>query len=256
LKEVVSYMDKQQASKRKVTKALTYPAIVLGMAVAVAFLMTMVVLPQMTLMFSSLNMELPLPTRILLGLTAFISSHQTEILASIGALVVAGVGMTLRPSGRAALQKGMLMAPLFGRVVLMTELARFSRTTSMLLHAGVSMTDVMEMAAKSAGNVVVSSAIRKVGSELMRGRPLAGAMAMQKVFTPALVQMVAVGEETGRLENTLATIAQAYETEADERTATLISFIEPAMTIFIALVVGFIALAVVMPMYSIIGSMG
>lgn len=256
LREIVSYMDKQQASNKKVTKALTYPAIVLGMAVAVTILMTTVVLPKMTLMFTSLNVELPLPTRMLLSLTAFVNSHQVELLASIAVLVVGFAVLALRPKGRALIQKGMLAAPLFGRVVQMTELARFSRTTSMLLHAGISMTDVMEMAARSAGNVVVKTAIRQIGDDLVRGRPLAGAMAAQSVFTPPLVQMVAVGEETGKLESTLSTIAQAYETEADERTAALIGFIEPAMTVIIALVVGFIALSVVMPMYSIIGSLG
>jgi len=256
LREIVSYMDKQQASHKKVTKALTYPAIVLGMAIAVAILMTTVVLPKMTLMFTSLNVELPLPTRMLLGLTAFVNSHQVELVSSMVVLIVVFAVLTLRPGGRALIQKGMLAAPLFGRVVQMTELARFSRTASMLLHAGISLTDVMEMAARSAGNVVVKRAIRQVGDQLVRGRPLAGAMAAQMVFTPPLVQMVAVGEETGKLENTLATIAQAYETEADERTATLIGFIEPAMTVIIALVVGFIALSVVMPMYSLIGSLG
>jgi len=256
LREIVSYMDKQQASHKKVTKALTYPGIVLGMAIAVAILMTTVVLPKMTLMFTSLNVELPLPTRMLLSLTAFVQSHQVELIASVVFLIVVFALLALRPGGRALIQKGMLAAPLFGRVVQMTELARFSRTASMLLHAGISLTDVMEMAAKSAGNVVVRTAIRQIGDELVRGRPLAGAMAAQMVFTPPLVQMVAVGEETGKLENTLATIAQAYETEADERTATLIGFIEPAMTVIIALVVGFIALSVVMPMYSLIGSLG
>jgi type IV pilus assembly protein PilC len=138
----------------------------------------------------------------------------------------------------------------------MIELARFSRTTAMLLHAGINLTDVMDMACNSTRNIVVGQAIKTVRSDLIRGRTLAVAMGTHKVFTAALVQMVAVGEETGRLESTLATIAQAYETEADEKTTALISFIEPAMTLVIALVVGFIALSVVMPMYTIIGTMG
>lgn len=256
LREIVAYMDKQQASRKKVTKALTYPAIVLVMAVAVAALMTMVVLPQMTLMFTSLKVELPLPTRMLLGLTAFVTAHRTELIVSFALLVLVFAGLMVRPAGRALIQRALLAAPMFGRVVQMTELGRFSRTISMLLHAGVSMTDAMEMAAKSTGNIVVKTAVRRVGDELMRGRTLAGAMATQSIFTPALVQMVAIGEETGRLENTLSTIAQAYETEADERTSALISLIEPVMTLIIAVIVGFIALSVVMPMYSVMGSLG
>jgi type IV pilus assembly protein PilC len=255
LREICSYLEKQQVSAKKTTRALTYPIIVLLLAIGVAVLMTTVVLPQMTIMFTAMRVELPLPTRILLGISAFVTDYKVHILAGILLAAICIIGLAVRPSGRRFIQTIMLRAPLIGRVTSLMELSRFARTVSMLLHAGLNLPEIIDLAMRGTKNSVVRDSLRGVKTFLLQGRALAIAMTGSTLFPNAFIQMVAVGEETGKLETTLATVAQAYEQEADDRTTVLIGFIEPAMTLFIALVVGFIALSVITPMYSIIGEL-
>jgi type IV pilus assembly protein PilC len=234
---------------------MTYPVIVLVMAVGVIALLTTFVLPQMMGMFTAMKVELPLPTQLLLNFTNFTMKNQLQILVVLVILVLGGAIFVMNPRGRRQLNRLSLRLPIMGRINVLSELSRFSRVTSLLLHAGLSITETIDLAAKASRNVIVREILQKVRTDLMEGRGLGVAIGRHRLFLPALVQMVSVGEETGRLEVTLATVASAYEVEADERTTAMIGMIEPAMTLFIAVVVGFIALSVVMPMYSLMGSL-
>lgn len=255
LREVVAHLEKQQLALKKIKRSMTYPVIVLVMAVGVIALLTTFVLPQMMGMFTAMKVELPLPTQLLLNFTNFTMKNQLQILVVLVILVLGGAIFVMNPRGRRQLNRLSLRLPIMGRINVLSELSRFSRVTSLLLHAGLSITETIDLAAKASRNVIVREILQKVRTDLMEGRGLGVAIGRHRLFLPALVQMVSVGEETGRLEVTLATVASAYEVEADERTTAMIGMIEPAMTLFIAVVVGFIALSVVMPMYSLMGSL-
>jgi type IV pilus assembly protein PilC len=254
LREVVAHLEKQQVALKKIKRSMTYPVIVLVMAVGVIALLTAFVLPQMMGMFTAMKVELPLPTQLLLNFTSFVMQNKLQILVATIILVLGGAIFALNPSGRRQLNRLSLRLPVMGRINVLSELSRFSRVTAMLLHAGLSITETIDLAAKASRNIIVREIMQKVRLDLMQGRGLGVSLGRHRLFLPALVQMVSVGEETGRLEVTLSTVAAAYEVEADERTTAMIGMIEPAMTLFIAIVVGFIALSVVMPMYTLIGS--
>lgn len=255
LREVVGHLEKQQLAMKKIQRSMTYPVIVLVMAVGVIALLTTFVLPQMMGLFTSMKVELPLPTQLLLNFTNFVMNNKMQLLVAIIMLVLVGAVLAVSSRGRRQLNKLTLRLPVMGRINVLSELSRFSRISSLLLHAGLSITETIDLAAKASRNVIVRETLQKVRSDLMQGRGLGTSMGRHRLFLPALVQMVSVGEETGRLETTLSTVANAYDIEADERTTAMIGLIEPAMTLFIALIVGFIALSVVMPMYSLMGSL-
>ncbi|PJB49606.1 MAG: type II secretion system F family protein, partial [Chloroflexi bacterium CG_4_9_14_3_um_filter_45_9] len=138
----------------------------------------------------------------------------------------------------------------------LNELSRCCRTISLLFHAGLPLPEIMTLAISGSSNKVVSRALTEVREEMLKGQGLARPMSRNPVFLPLMVQMAAVGEGTGNLDNTLDTVAQSYEMEADDRTAALTAMITPAMTIFMGGLVGFIALALISTMYSILGSAG
>ena len=149
-----------------------------------------------------------------------------------------------------------LKLPLAGRIVLLNELTRCCRSMSILLRSGLPLTEIMTMTAEGSNNRVVREAITTVQQDMLKGEGLSRPMSQNQLFLPMMVQMVRVGEETGNLDVTLLTTAQAYEAEADEKTQALVGFIQPAMTLGIGLVVAFIAIALLSAMYAVFGQIG
>jgi type IV pilus assembly protein PilC len=254
LRQLAVYMDKEDSLVKKVQSAMVYPAVILGMAVGVVVLMVTVALPAMMGLFVELKVELPLPTRILLAITAFVRDYGAMLLVGIVVAVAVLVLYVRTPDGRYRLHYAMLKMPVVGTVNLKGALARLSRTMSILLRAGLPLVEVMDLMLRTTENVVISGALARVRAELMAGRGLSAPLAGQRIFPKLLVQMVRVGEETGTLDGNLETLADFYEEEADRAIATMTALIEPAMIIFVGFIVGFIAVSVVMPMYSIMGS--
>ena len=147
----------------------------------------------------------------------------------------------------------MLKAPVIGNAKLKGEMARFSRTLALMSHAGLPLPETIAAARQTSSNMVIKESLAKVRTGLIQGEGLSGPMSRDKTFPNLLVQMVMVGEESGKLESTLDTVARSYETEADEAISGMVSMIEPVMTIVLGIAVAFIALSVIMPMYSITG---
>ena len=254
LRQAASYIEKQTVAKKKVKRAMTYPLIVLAVALLVMGVMVIFVLPSMITMFSSMDTELPLVTKLLIFVLNFVESYKLYLLAGAGLVVFAGVASFKQPSVRYQIDRWLLTVPILGPVNLMNEMARFSQTIALLIHAGLPLPDIIDMTRQITSNRVFQEALGKVQRDLVQGEGLSGPMTKHKLFPPLLVQMVMVGEESGNLESTLGVVANSYETEADDRLSGLIALIEPAMTIGLALMVAFIALAVITPMYSIMGS--
>jgi type IV pilus assembly protein PilC len=161
-----------------------------------------------------------------------------------------------QPAGARLLDRMRLSAPFIGPPTLLTELGRFTRTMSVLISAGLKLQDTMELLPHATTNKVFQDALNQVNEKLLLGEGLAEPMAQISLFPPLLVQMVAVGEESNTLDFTMGVVADFYETAAEEKTTALVGLLGPLTTVGIALLVGFIALAVIMPMYTLTGAFG
>lgn len=254
LRQAADHMEKDAIMKKKIKKALTYPAIVLTVGVLVISILMIFVLPEMIKMFTSMGTDLPVTTRMLIRFNDFIGVYKLQLITGLATIIFGAILYLKRPSGRYQLDRFLLKAPVLGKVNLMNEMARFSRTLSILVSAGLSLPEILAMAQRTSSNLLVKDALGNVRTGMLQGEGLSGPMSRNKVFPSLLVQMVMVGEESGRLESTLDTVAKSYEAEADERINGMISMIEPVMTMILALFTGFIALSVIAPMYSMSGS--
>jgi len=256
LKRMADYLERQTMMAQKIGKALVYPAIVIGVGVVVTIILITVVMPNLLDMFITMNVELPLPTRILIGLTEFVTGNLLYLVI-VGAILVATImWMIKQPTGRRILDRIRLNIPLIGTTTLMSELGRFSRTVSVLISAGMNLQEIMEMAPYSTNNSVFRSALNELRDKLYLGEGLAAPMSRIDLFPPLLIQMVAVGEESNTLDFTLGVVADFCESTADEKAATIVNLIGPLATVSIALLVGFIAISVLMPMYTLTGAFG
>ena len=256
LNQMADYLERQGEITKKIGKALTYPIMVLGVGLVVIVVLMTVVMPQLLGMFTSMNVELPLPTRILMGITNILNTYQLYLLIGVSVLVVLVLWLVKQPAGRRLLDRVQLTAPLIGPPTLLGELARFSRTMSVLITTGLNLQEIMEVVPQSSNNRVIRDALNQVREGLVLGEGLSEPMSRIDIFPPLLVQMVAVGEESNTLDFTLGVVADFYETTAEEKTSAMVAMIAPISTIAIALLVGFIAISILMPMYSIVGAIG
>ena len=256
LNTMADFIEKQSVTMQKVKKALAYPMMVGGVGVVVVILLITVVMPQLLGMFTAMDVELPLPTRILIGLTEFIANYTLYIVISVAVLVVSALTLVKQPAGRRLLDRLRLTMPVFGPPALMSELGRFARTMSVLVHAGLSLQETVMLLPRATSNRVFRDAVNQVNDRLLLGEGLSAPMSQIDIFPSLLVQMVAVGEESNTLDYTMGVVADFYETTAEEKTAAMVGMIGPVSTIGIALLVGFIALSVIMPMYTLTGSFG
>ncbi|MBI4185983.1 MAG: type II secretion system F family protein [Chloroflexi bacterium] len=256
LKQMADFLERQSSTSQGLRKALTYPIIVLGVGSLVVVLLVTMVMPKLLGMFTALNVGLPLPTRILIGLTKFLEGNQLPLLiaaSSVGAVVL---WMTKQPRGRRLLDRLRLTAPIIGPPVLMSEMGRFARSVSVLVASGVQLQEIMELLPQSTNNVVFRDALKRINEGFLLGEGLSEPMSRTNLFPPLMVQMVAVGEESNTLDFTMGVCADFYESTAGEKMNAMVGMIGPLSTIGIALLVGFIALAVIMPMYSLTGAFG
>lgn len=256
LNQMADYLEKQTGLTQKVKKALTYPMMVLVAGVVVIILLITMVMPKLLNMFTAMNVELPLPTRILIWLTGFVNTNKLYLVIAAVVLGVVFLWLMKQPSGRRFFDRLRILAPVIGPPVLYSELGRFSRSLSVMIKAGLKLQDIMEILPQGTSNYVFRNALIQVKERLLLGEGLSAPMSRIDIFPPLLVQMVAVGEESNTLDFTMGVVADFYETEAEERTAAMVGLIGPVSTIGIALLVGFIALSVIMPMYTLTGAFG
>jgi len=256
LRNLADYAERESNTANQLKRALTYPLIVLSLAIVVVIILVTVVLPPIISMFTSLGGELPITTRALLAFVDFTSNYGLYLLAVIIGLGAVGYMYSKSPTGHYYRDMLILKLPVLGQLSLTTELARCSRNIALLFRSGLPLPEIMTLVAQASGNLVVAKALGDVEQDMLKGEGLAAPMRKRRVFLPLMVAMTKVGEETGNLDGTLITVAENYEIEAASRTETMISMIEPAMTIAMGLGVGFIALSIFMPMYSSLGLVG
>ena len=255
LMQAVRYMQRGTAVMKEVKRVLVYPCFIVILAAIVVALMITVAMPPLMGLFSDLDADLPLPTRMLMSFTDFATAFKFHIFAS--AVVLAGTAYWYfrTPSGRLVIDNMLLKIPGIKSIIIQTNMALFSRTMSVLLNSGVALPQIMEVTQQTTGNRIIRRAIREVQDGIYEGQGLAKPMQQSKVFPSMMVRMVGAGELSGTLDANLAKLADYYEDEANKKINTFVSLLEPAMTVALGLGVGFIAISLIMPMYSMMRSM-
>jgi len=252
LKQLYVQLKKQNELISKVKGALTYPLVILFSMGGIGTFMMIVVVPQLTDMLKSFNTELPLPTKILIGVSSFISHNGIlSFLAFAG--FIAGMTYILKThTGKYIFQLILLKTPLFSTIVKKINLARFTRTMSSLLKTDIMIIKVFQITANVIGNLHYRQAIVDMGEKIKKGGQINQIISLYpNLFPPMVSQMISVGEETGELDNMLQELAEFYEAEVDQIMNNLPSIIEPILILVLGSGVGAMAVAVIMPMYSI-----
>jgi len=253
LRQIADYIEKEIVTRKGIKGALMYPLIAAVVAIGVVGVLMFFVLPAFASLYGSLGAELPALTRMMMSLSVLLRSYALHIFLGIFIIIGLGVIYFRTPDGKYKYDALMLRIPTLGRVKHLNELARCCRSISLLFTAGLPLTEIMPLVIQGCNNRVIAQALYNVQTDMLKGEGLSKPMAQNSLFLPMMVQMVKVGEETGNLDTSLLAVAQNYESEAQDKTKTLIGMIQPVMTLVIAGVVGLIALSMVSAMYSIYG---
>lgn len=252
LERLADNLEKQQEFKGKVKGALIYPAIIVIGMIVVGLIMVIFVVPRLTTLYTEFNAELPLPTRILIAISSFALKLWPLLLTGIASGIYAFRLYRRTRDGRRKTDELLFKIPVFGelqRQILLTEL---TRSLSLMNGAGVSILEALNITAGVVGNMVVSEALKDASEQVEKGFPLAYSFARhQEAFPYILSQMIAVGEETGQMEEVLAKVSHIFEVESDQKVKGLTSAVEPLVMIFLGLGVGFLVIAIILPIYNL-----
>lgn len=255
LERLALHFEKEHALASKIKSAVTYPAVVISVAVLTLLVMVTFVLPAFTDMLYALDVPMPLPTRLVIAL-----SEGLRMYWYLLPVVVAGLFVALRvaytsPRGRKHWDRLVLRLPIFGKLVHKTIIARFCRTLGTLLRGGVPILRALDVVRAVAGNTLVVQAVEEAAVNVRAGASLAEPMARSGVFPPLVTQMITVGEETGALDTMLERVAAFYESEVETLVARLASLIEPVLIVGLGAIVGFIVIAILLPYFQMLGSL-
>jgi type IV pilus assembly protein PilC len=257
LQRLSTFIEKLVKLKRDVISAMIYPAAVVLMAVGAIAVIMVVVIPQFQQIFLGLlgpGEQLPLPTRIVVGISNFLAGWGgLIILITLIGLVVEFYYKT--PAGRKVIDRILLKIPLLGDILRKVAVARFSRTLSTLLASGVPILQSLEITAKTAGNVIIEEAILKVRKGVERGESFVEPLKATEVFPHMVAQMIGIGEQTGALDAMLGKIADFYEQEVDAAIANLLTMMEPLLIGFLGVTIGSIVIAMYLPLFTLIGKL-
>lgn len=246
------YMEKAEGVSRKVKSAMMYPVVVMSVAVLVVIFLMVKVVPTFRDVFASFGAKLPAPTQFLIDVSQFLSSKKAVLLVVFG--VVFWIALTMYRKTKAGAynwDKMILNIPIFGVLARKASVAKFARTLGTLIKSGVPIMDALETVAKTSGNLVVEKAVFNARDSVREGKTLTQPLRESKVFPPMVTQMINVGEETGALDTMLNKIADFYEDEVDAAVEGLTSIIEPILIVFLGVTIGFIVVAMFMPMFEI-----
>ena len=255
LKRLATYIEKAVKLKGQVKSAMVYPIAVIVIATVVVGAILWKVIPTFATLFAGLGADLPLPTRIVIGLSNGLVRFGPFIIVGIGGLLFALKSYYGTPAGQMVIDRIVLKLPVLGLLMRKIAVARFCRTLSTLLASGVSILEALDITAKTAGNAVVEQAINSTRKSIEGGETIAAPLKNTAVFPPMVVQMIAVGESTGALDTMLAKIADFYEEEVDVAVAGLLTLLEPLMIALLGGVVGGIVIAMYMPIFALISEL-
>jgi type IV pilus assembly protein PilC len=252
LQRLAIFIEKIVKLKRAIRSAFMYPAVILTIAIGVVAIVLWKVVPVFRTLFEGFNTQLPLLTRIVIGLSEFLQNFAVFLLIFIG-LCLFGLRSYYRTeNGRHVIDGLMLKLPTLGDIIRKISVARFTRTLATLLSSGVPILEGLDVTAKTAGNAILEDNVRKVRRSIEEGKTMSEPMRASGFFPAMVTQMVSVGESTGELDTMLVKVADYYEEEVDVVVANMLTILEPMLMVFLGVVVGGIVISLYLPMFKLI----
>lgn len=257
LRRLAEFREKSQRLKRKVIGALVYPIAVMTIAISILTFIMVFIVPKFQVIFKDLGIPLPLPTQILIDLSSFMASWWgLSILVGIVLLIIGLRVAKATEAGANIIDRILLRVPVFGSVIKKSSVARFTRTLGTLVTSGVSFLDALDITKSATPNIVVRNAVQAVRDSVKEGETINEPLRRSGVFDDIVVNMIKVGEETGELDKMLVKVADTYDEEVDTAVAAMMSLMEPLLIVFMGGAVGFIVIALFMPLITIIEKLG
>lgn len=247
--KLADFQEKEVTRRSEVVSALIYPAVLTFTAIFVVLALVFFVLPRLTPVFSSLGTDLPVTTRMLLSTTGFLTKYGLYILGGIVGLYFLYRGWVATEAGQLTRDRILFRMPIVGPVIRKATVSRFARVLGTLVFGGVEILEALRIAGLSSGNKVFQASSAIVEKEVREGKPIADAMRDAGDFPPVLTHMVAIGEETGDLPKMLSRVSTSLDFEVDNGMRRLVALVEPAIVLGMAVVVGFVVLSVVLPIF-------
>ncbi|RJP64063.1 MAG: type II secretion system protein GspF [Candidatus Abyssobacteria bacterium SURF_17] len=248
---LADYMEKQLALRRRVTSALLYPCLMVMVGVGVVLFLLTYIIPTITKIFMQVNRALPTPTVILINVSTFLREYWLLMFASLAIVLLLLNRYLKTEAGGAAWDKMKLRLPIFGKLNRKMAVARFARTLGTLTKSGVGLMDSLDIVRNIVNNRIIAGAIEQAQESVRKGDDLATSLKRSAAFPPVVTHMIALGERSGQLEDMLIKVADTFDDEVDTTLAGIVSLLEPAMIVIMAVVVGFIVLAVLLPIFDI-----
>jgi type IV pilus assembly protein PilC len=249
LNRLATHIEKMEALKKKIRAALVYPAMIVFVAIIVTVVLMVFVVPVFEKLFAGIGQTLPLPTRIVIGISKIFKSYLPIVIAIVVAMVFALRKYYKTEGGNRRIDGLMLKVPIFGELIRKVSVSRFARTLATLVTSGVPILESLNIVAGASGNKVVEEAILKGRTSISEGQTISQPLADSGVFPMMVTQMISVGETTGSLELMLTKIADFYDDEVDAAVATLSSMLEPVLMIFLGVVVGGLVISMYLPIF-------
>ena len=254
LLRLATFMEKNDALVRKVKGAMIYPAVIMGVAASAIVVLLIVVIPTFQEMFASVGLALPLPTRIVIAMSDFLQNYWWACIAVGVAAYFAVIRYYATKDGQLVIDRILLKMPVLGDVLRKSAVSRFTRTLGTLISSGVSILDGLEITARTAGNRVISDAIMASRASIAGGDTISAPLQKSNVFPPMVISMIAVGEQTGGLDEMLSKIADFYDEEVDAAVSGLLALLEPMMIVFLGAVVGGMIVAMYLPIFDMMNA--
>src|SRR5437667_4718279 len=254
LVRLAEFLEKNDAIVRKVKGAMIYPAVIMSVAVIAISVLLIFVIPTFQNMFASVNLQLPLPTRMVIGMSSILKDYWWAIIGVIGFGVFALNRYYQTAPGRLQIDTLLLKLPVLGDVLRKAAVSRFTRTLGTLISSGVSILDGLEITARTAGNMVIHNAVMESRASIAGGETISAPLAKSKVFPPIVISVVAVGEQTGGLDEMLTKIADFYDDEVDAAVSALLSLLRPIMIVGLGVIVGGMVVAMYLPIFDMVNA--
>jgi type IV pilus assembly protein PilC len=252
LNQIADYMGRDDVAARRIKGAMIYPGVVLVLSFAVITVLVVFVLPAFVHLFTEFGAELPITTKILLNVGKFFEVYRWQVMIGLAAAIIAATAFLQTLQGRRWRDRYIVKLPYLGKIIHYSIIERFLRTFSTMTHAGIPVTQMFDTVIEATGNLIFQERLRAVQEQMIAGEGFAGPLRQTDLFPPLVIQMIRVGEETGTLDATLDQAAQYYTSEIDFRTKSMIAIMEPGLVIFIGVIVAFVAISVISPMYGLV----
>jgi type IV pilus assembly protein PilC len=256
LRRLATFIEKAEKLKSKIKGAMTYPAVVVAIAILVIAVILIFVIPVFEDMFKSFGSALPGPTQLVVNLSRFMKGNFHWVILGLGAAVYSFKRYRHTQKGRKQTDALFLKLPIFGDLLKKTAVARFTRTLGTMISSGVPILDALEIVAKTSGNVIIEEILYEVRGSIAEGQTIAEPLSENDIFPGMVIQMIAVGEATGALDSMLEKIADFYDEEVDAAVAALTSMLEPLLMLFLGGSIGGLVIAMYLPIFGMAAAMG